>query len=44
MQVLDLREGRLIYTVSVHDGAVTAVAFSSDGSYFASGGADKQVS
>lgn len=43
IQVLDIREGRPIYTLEAHSGAVIAVAFSSDGGYFASGGIDKQV-
>lgn len=41
--MLDLLEGRQIYTIQGHDGPVTAVAFSASGNYFASGGSDSQV-
>lgn len=43
-KVLDLLEGRPIYTLVGHDDAVTAVAFSGDGDDFATAGKDKQVS
>uniref|UniRef100_A0A672SJB8 POC1 centriolar protein homolog B n=1 Tax=Sinocyclocheilus grahami TaxID=75366 RepID=A0A672SJB8_SINGR len=43
MKILDLLEGRLIYTLHGHKGPVLAVAFSRDGDLFASGGADSQV-
>lgn len=42
-QVLDLLEGRPIYTLKGHATAVTSVTFSSDGQFFASGGADRQL-
>ena len=44
LKIMDLIEGRLFYTLHGHKGPATAAAFSSDGSYFASGGADEQVS
>ncbi|XP_023254065.1 POC1 centriolar protein homolog B-like, partial [Seriola lalandi dorsalis] len=40
---MDLLEGRLIYTLHGHKGAVIAVTFSRAGELFASGGADGQV-
>ena len=43
MKIFDLLEGRPIYTLSGHKGAITAAAFSSSGDQFASGGADEQV-
>lgn len=43
LKILDLLEGRPIYTLHGHHGAVTCCNFSSDGEYFASGGHDKQV-
>lgn len=43
-KVLDLLEGRPIYTLVGHDDAVTAVAFSGDGSNFATASKDKQAS
>lgn len=42
-KILDLLEGRPIYTLLGHDNAVTAVAFSHDGKRFATGGSDRQV-
>lgn len=42
-QVMDLLEGRPIYTLQGHEGPVTSVTFSANGEYFASGGADQQV-
>jgi WD40 repeat protein len=42
-QVMDLLEGRPIYTLQGHEGPITSVAFSANGQYFASGGADQQV-
>ena len=42
-QLLDLIEGRPVYTLRGHAGSVTAAAFNRDGDYFASGGMDKQV-
>lgn len=32
-----------MYTLEGHEGPVTAVAFSADGHFFATGGTDKQV-
>lgn len=43
-QVWDLREGALFYTLHGHEGATLAGAFSPAGDYFASAGADEQVS
>lgn len=43
-RVLDLNEGRLIYTMLGHAAAVETVAFSADGGRIATGGADSQVS
>ncbi|PAA75880.1 hypothetical protein BOX15_Mlig012063g1 [Macrostomum lignano] len=43
LRLYDLLEGRLIYTLRGHDGAVTACSFSVCGANFASGGADQQV-
>ncbi|KAF3706147.1 POC1 centriolar protein -like protein B [Channa argus] len=43
IKILDLLEGRLIYTLHGHKGAVITVAFSRAGDLFASGGADGQV-
>ncbi|CAM9514893.1 unnamed protein product, partial [Ectocarpus sp. 12 AP-2014] len=42
-QIWDLREGRLVYTLKGHSGPVTACAFSTDGTRFASGGEDGLV-
>lgn len=44
MKIFDLLEGRPIYTLSGHKGAISAAAFSFSGEHFASGGADEQVS
>jgi centriolar protein POC1 len=43
VQVWDLREGQLFYTLHGHEGASMGVAFSPAGDYFASAGADEQV-
>lgn len=43
LKIMDLIEGRLFYTLHGHKGPATAAAFSSTGEYFASGGADEQV-
>uniref|UniRef100_A0A3Q2VDI0 POC1 centriolar protein homolog A n=1 Tax=Haplochromis burtoni TaxID=8153 RepID=A0A3Q2VDI0_HAPBU len=43
MKVLDLVEGKLLYTLHGHQGPVTCVAFSRTGEYFSSGGSDEQV-
>ncbi|CAB3377735.1 Hypothetical predicted protein [Cloeon dipterum] len=43
IKMLDLLEGRPIYTMSLHKGAATCVAFSPSGKLFASAGADRQV-
>uniref|UniRef100_A0A3B3XLB7 POC1 centriolar protein homolog A n=1 Tax=Poecilia mexicana TaxID=48701 RepID=A0A3B3XLB7_9TELE len=43
MKILDLVEGKLLYTLHGHQGAVTCVAFSRAGDYFSSGGSDEQV-
>ena len=43
MQVWDLREGQLFYTLHGHEGATYGVDFSPAGDFFASGGADEQV-
>lgn len=43
LQVWDLREGQLFYTLHGHEGASMGVAFSPAGDYFASAGADEQV-
>lgn len=43
LQVWDLREGQLFYTLHGHEGATLGTAFSPAGDYFASGGADEQV-
>uniref|UniRef100_A0A672Y338 POC1 centriolar protein homolog A n=1 Tax=Sphaeramia orbicularis TaxID=375764 RepID=A0A672Y338_9TELE len=43
MKILDLVEGKLLYTLHGHQGPVTCVAFSRAGDYFASGGSDEQV-
>ncbi|KAF7225431.1 POC1 centriolar protein-like protein B-like [Nothobranchius furzeri] len=40
---MELLEGRLIYTLHGHKGAVITVAFSRAGDLFSSGGADRQV-
>ena len=43
LQVWDLREGQLFYTLHGHEGATFGVDFSPAGDFFASGGADEQV-
>ncbi|XP_056273094.1 POC1 centriolar protein homolog B isoform X2 [Pseudoliparis swirei] len=43
VQLLDLLEGRLLYTLHGHQGSVNSVVFSRAGDLFASGGADCQV-
>lgn len=43
LKILDLLEGRLLYTLHGHQGPATCVAFSRDGDLFASGGSDEQV-
>lgn len=43
IQVWDMREGQLFYTLRGHEGASLGVAFSPAGDYFASAGADEQV-
>ncbi len=43
LQVWDLREGQLLYTLHGHEGATNGTAFSPAGDYFASCGADEQV-
>jgi centriolar protein POC1 len=43
MKIWDLREGRLLFTLQGHTGAVNSARFSSDGHFFASGGADQMV-
>ena len=42
-KILDLMEGRPVFTLLGHDDAVTSVAFSANGENFATGGRDKQV-
>lgn len=41
--MLDLLEGRPIYTLKGHTSAVTSITFSKDGDYFASGSSDRQL-
>jgi WD40 repeat protein len=43
LKLWDLREGRLIYTLQGHSGSVNTSAFSDDGNFFVSGGADQLV-
>lgn len=43
LRVVDVMEGHPVYTLKSHTGTVNSVAFSRDGSFFASGGADKHV-
>lgn len=43
LKILDVMEGRLLYTLHGHQGPATTVAFSRTGEYFASGGSDEQV-
>lgn len=41
--MLDLLEGRPIYTLKGHNSSVTSIAFSQCGDYFASGSSDCQL-
>jgi WD40 repeat protein len=43
IKVLDVLEGRLFYTVHGHQGPATAITISKEGDFFATGGADEQV-
>lgn len=43
MRIVDVMEGRPLYTLNAHNKAVECVAFSKDGAYFASGSKDKLV-
>ena len=43
LRLWDLKEGRLLYTLQGHAGAVNCSTFSVSGNFFASGGADKLV-
>ena len=43
VQVWDLREGQLLYTLHGHEGPTYGVAFSPAGDFFASGSSDEQV-
>ena len=43
VQVWDLREGQLLYTLHGHEGPTYGVAFSPAGDFFASGSGDEQV-
>jgi WD40 repeat protein len=43
LRLWDLREGRLLFTLQGHAGAVNACGFSADGNFIASGGLDKLV-
>ena len=43
LQVWDLQEGQLFYTLHGHEGPTLGVAFSPGGDHFASAGADEQV-
>jgi centriolar protein POC1 len=38
LKVLDIMEGRMVYTLHGHNGPVNSVAFAQDGTRFASGG------
>jgi centriolar protein POC1 len=42
-QVWDLRGADLYYKLTAHEGASTAVAFNTEGNFFATGGTDEQV-
>lgn len=41
MRIVDVMEGRPLYTLEGHEGSVESVTFSDDGDYFASGGHDR---
>ncbi|XP_071444349.1 POC1 centriolar protein homolog A-like [Hetaerina americana] len=43
VKIMDLSNGVLIYTLQGHSNAVTAVSFSANGEYLATGGADHHV-
>lgn len=43
VRIIDVVEGRPIYTLGGHEGGVTCGKFSADGNYFATGGADQLV-
>lgn len=43
MRIVDVMEGRPLYTLDAHEGPIRSVAFSKDGEHFASGGDDKLV-
>lgn len=43
VRIVDVVEGRPIYTLGGHDGEVTCIKFSPDGDYFATGGTDNLV-
>ena len=43
LKICDTRQGHVLYTLYGHECASTAVGFSSDGGYFASGGTDSAV-
>ena len=43
LRIWDLREGRLLYTLQGHAGAVNCSSFSQSGNFFASGGVDRLV-
>lgn len=43
VKIWDLREGRLAYTLFSHEDACKSIAFSQDGSYFATAGSDRLI-
>lgn len=43
IRIIDVLEGKPLYTLTGHDGAVSCVAFSKNGENFASGGSDMLV-
>ena len=43
IKIFDLREGRLLYTLHGHTGPINTVAFSQDGHFLSTGGADQLV-
>eukprot|EP00703_Trepomonas_sp_PC1_P000896 JAP95710.1 WD domain, G-beta repeat-containing protein [Trepomonas sp. PC1] len=43
LKILDVKRGRSLYTIKGHEGPVTSVAYSPDGSVIASGGQDGRV-